>query len=97
MEFPDKQGALTCLGAGVREPGPSTRRAALLGTAALGIAAAAFPTPALAKTVTLEVKDLSTKLCANPQAAGVPGSSTYKVHPPSCVHSPAYAAVRSVS
>jgi hypothetical protein len=41
---------------------------------------AALPTrPALAKTVNLTVKDLSTKLCANPQAAGVPGSSTYKV------------------
>lgn len=56
--------------------GTATRRAALVGA----LMTAALPTrPALAKTVNLTVKDLSTKLCANPQAAGVPGSSTYKV------------------
>ena len=60
----------------------STRRAALVGAALM--TAASLPTrPALAKTVNLTVKDLSTKVCANPQAAGVPGSSTYKVRPPS--------------
>jgi len=60
-----------------KKPVGVERRAALVAAGAMGMTLF-YSKPALAKIVKMEVKDLTTKVCAVPQAPGVPGSSTYK-------------------